>query len=199
MVLGGASMALIAGVCLNKRSKLLHFMWVQWEYTCRRNMYFGFCRLFIIRMPFLKATWKSYSIWWVWYVTNFREPRRKRGTRRSGVMECWGGRSGVMEYWGGRSGVMECWGGRTGVMDCWGGRSGIMECWGGRSMVMECWGDRSVVMKCWGGRSGVMECWWGRSGVMECWGGRSEVIECWGGSNKLFLFLSKERSQLLML
>ena len=140
MVLGGASMALIASICLNKRFRLLHFMWVQWEYTCRLwYMYFGFCRLLIIRMPFLKATWKSYSIWWLWYLTNFWEPRRQRGTRRSGVMECWGG------------------------------------------------------------RSGVMECWGGRSGVMECWGGRSEVMECWGGSNKLFLFLSKERSQLLVL
>ena len=130
MVLGGASMALIAGACLNERFRLLHFMWVQWEFTCLLwYMYFGFCRLLIIRMPFLKATWKSYSIWWLWYLTNFWELRRQRGTRRSGVMECWGG----------------------------------------------------------------------RSGVMECWGGRSEVMECWGGSNKLFLFLSKERSQLLVL
>ena len=157
MVLGGASMALIAGACLNERFRLLHFMWVQWEYTCHlQYMYFGFCRLLIICVPFLKATWKSYSIWWLWYLTNFWEPRRQRGTRRSGVMECWGG--------------------RTGVMECWGGRSGIMECWGGRSMVMECWGDRSVVMKCWGGRSGVMECWRGRSEVK--WNVEGAVISC---------------------
>ena len=77
MVLGGASMALITGACLNERFRLLHFMWVQWEYTCHlRYMYFGFCRLLIIHMPFLKATWRSYSVWWLWYLTNFWEPRR---------------------------------------------------------------------------------------------------------------------------
>ena len=44
-----------------------------------------------------------------------------------------------------------------------------------------------------------MECSGGRSGVMECSGGRSGVMECSGGNNKLFLFQSKERSQLLVL